>query len=264
MLRVLLVDDDRSIRLLIRRMLTSLRCEVEEADNGVAALEKLSTRSFSLAILDLGMPLLNGFEVLQAIRSSPEHAGMPVIIVSGAADQPTALGIVGLGVTDFIAKPFRFDQFKARLTAAVQNIEPPPKTPPARPTSPTTVPEGARLVLLVDSNAEFRRFVASILAPQHPVAQAESGQEAVCVCAAHRPVAVIVGPDIGLFGPALLARKLRTSVQIEETRLLLAARPDQVAQIGDTSMFDAVINRTFVPDEIRDQFHRAVEQLTPA
>ena len=265
MLRVLLADDDRSVRLLIKRMLTALRCEVVEAENGVAALERLSSGSFSLAILDLGMPLLNGLEVLQAIRSSPDHADLPVIIVSGVADQPTALDVVNLGVTDFLAKPFRFDQFKARLTAAVHGIDATRKTaaPESRQAS-APVPAKARPVLLVDSNAEFRGFVAGVLAAQHPVVEVASGQEAVSVCVTHRPVAVIVGPDIGLFGPPLLARKLRTSREIGSTRLLLAARPDQLARLGDTSMFDAVIDRSFVAEELRAQFQRAVEQHTTA
>jgi signal transduction histidine kinase/CheY-like chemotaxis protein len=80
--RVLLVDDDPAARALIRRVLQARGMEVDEAENGAIALERLATRKPQLILLDLAMPVMDGFQFLKCCRVSPNGHDVPIIVVT--------------------------------------------------------------------------------------------------------------------------------------------------------------------------------------
>jgi CheY-like chemotaxis protein len=80
--RVLLVDDDPAARALIRRVLQARGVEVDEAENGAIALERLATRKPQLILLDLAMPVMDGFQFLKCCRVSPNGHDVPIIVVT--------------------------------------------------------------------------------------------------------------------------------------------------------------------------------------
>jgi CheY-like chemotaxis protein len=102
---VLVVDDDDAIRTLISRVLTRADFEVAQAGNGSEALVKLRSRRYRTVVLDLMMPVMSGFEVVEYLRSN-DDAGAPCIVVVSAAGERDLQSITSPLVHSVLRKPF--------------------------------------------------------------------------------------------------------------------------------------------------------------
>ncbi|GAC1559781.1 MAG: hypothetical protein NVS2B9_21170 [Myxococcales bacterium] len=100
---ILVVDDDADFRSGIRIALEMKGYQVEESGNGQEALEKLTEKPPLLVLLDLQMPVMNGRELLQRLRSAPETKEIPVVIISGFGFEWEA---ELMGAQGYIGKPF--------------------------------------------------------------------------------------------------------------------------------------------------------------
>ncbi|MDR3620461.1 MAG: response regulator [Paludisphaera borealis] len=101
--RVLVVDDERNIRLVFRTALESIGLHIEEAADGAAALERLEHSSFHVVLLDLQMPGVGGMDVLRRIREKGDDT--PVVVVTAHGTIPDAVAAMKLGAVDFVQKP---------------------------------------------------------------------------------------------------------------------------------------------------------------
>jgi two-component system KDP operon response regulator KdpE len=117
-LKILVIDDEPPIRKLLRMGLASQGYEVLEAPNGKAALELLA-RKPDLAILDLGLPDVDGLELLEQIRRRQE--GLPVVVLSSRGDEAGKVAALDLGADDYVTKPFGMDELLARMRAALRH-----------------------------------------------------------------------------------------------------------------------------------------------
>jgi len=119
--RILLVDDDEDARVLMRALLEKEGFETKEAENGHVALDLLQADSdFSLAILDLSMPEMDGKEVLKAIRGSVDTAALPVLIRTGSKPASEEAELLEAGADDFLTKSAGGDRFVARVRAIIR------------------------------------------------------------------------------------------------------------------------------------------------
>jgi CheY-like chemotaxis protein len=112
--KILIVDDDRTIREMLIEALTQDQQKsylIEEASNGIEASIKLGTYRPDLLILDLFMPEMDGLEVCRIIRNEPELSDMKVIISTGYPDHAKLNEMAGLGFTNVILKPFNLPEF---------------------------------------------------------------------------------------------------------------------------------------------------------
>ena len=109
-LRILLVEDDDDIREAMALLLESEGYDVVQATDGEDALRKLraASRSFGLVLLDLFMPVKNGWEFRAEQMADPDIAGVPVVVVS--ADRNARDGAATLGAIDYLVKPIDFDR----------------------------------------------------------------------------------------------------------------------------------------------------------
>lgn len=122
--RVLIVDDQKFDRILIADFLKD-DYELETAENGKEALELLKERgdTFSAVLLDIVMPVMDGYDVLRAMRSDEELAHMPVLVMSNHEDDHSELEALRLGANDFVPKLCHQDILKRRLFNAIQMNE---------------------------------------------------------------------------------------------------------------------------------------------
>jgi len=128
--RILLVDDEVRILNFLRSKLRAQGYEVLTASNGAAALEQARAQEPDLIVLDVVMPKMGGFEVLQELRS---FSPVPVIILSAKGADADKIRGLGLGADDYISKPFNPDELVARIEAVRRRLEPEEKrkaTPP--------------------------------------------------------------------------------------------------------------------------------------
>ena len=117
-LRVLIVDDEPPIRKLLRMGLTAQGYQVLEAPNGKAALELVEQRP-DLVILDLGLPDVQGFDLLRTIRARNEQ--VPIVVLSSRGDEAAKVAALDLGADDYVTKPFGTEELLARMRAALRH-----------------------------------------------------------------------------------------------------------------------------------------------
>lgn len=106
--RILFVDDDPILREFAQVNLASPTAVVDAALNGAEALERLALNNYDLVLLDLEMPVLNGFDTLAAIRADPQLKGLAVMVQSGREDVEAIDRAFRLGATSFVTKPLNW------------------------------------------------------------------------------------------------------------------------------------------------------------
>jgi two-component system KDP operon response regulator KdpE len=117
-LRVLVIDDEPPIRKLLRMGLATQGYQTSEAANGKAALELLADNP-DLVILDLGLPDVEGLELLRTIRERNEK--VPIVVLSSRGDERAKVEALDLGADDYVTKPFGMDELLARMRAALRH-----------------------------------------------------------------------------------------------------------------------------------------------
>ncbi len=117
-LKVLVIDDEPPIRKLLKMGLGTQGYQILEATNGKIALELL-TQNPDLIILDLGLPDIQGHELLRTIRSRNES--VPIVVLSSRGDEAGKVQALDLGADDYLTKPFGMEELLARMRAALRH-----------------------------------------------------------------------------------------------------------------------------------------------
>jgi len=121
--KILVVDDDPVNRDFFQLMLSKLGFVVEEAYDGMDALDKIKKVQPDLILLDNVMPRMSGFELTKILKQDPVLGEIPIIMFSALDDVQDKLTGFELGVDDYITKPFNFSEVLARMKAALRNRE---------------------------------------------------------------------------------------------------------------------------------------------
>lgn len=116
-MRILAVDDEPQILRAIRTSLAARGHEVTTAPNGETALDSLSTDQFELVILDLGLPGIDGVEVIRRLRG---WSTVPVIVLSVRDAQSDKVAALDAGADDYLTKPFGMNELQARMRAVLR------------------------------------------------------------------------------------------------------------------------------------------------
>jgi two-component system, sensor histidine kinase and response regulator len=116
---ILIADDDFVTAVILRRMLEP-EYRVTVVENGHLALDTLSRESIDLTIIDINMPIVDGFEVLKTIRNTPSYAYLPVILVSAMVDSDDIARGLKLGANDYLTKPIDRQITLARVNTQLQ------------------------------------------------------------------------------------------------------------------------------------------------
>lgn len=116
-MRILVVDDEELIRSVIRDYLEIEKMVVDEADNGVSALECVKKNNYDLIIMDIMMPFMDGY---QAVREIKQIKDIPVIMLSARVEEIDKLEGFALGIDDYVIKPFSPKELVARIKAVTK------------------------------------------------------------------------------------------------------------------------------------------------
>ena len=118
--RLLVADDNKVNRLLMARNLSLQGHQVETAENGRIAIEMLRQRGFDLLLLDIEMPDMNGFEVLEQLAADPKLRDVPVIVTSSLEGVAHVVRCIELGADDYLHKPVNPVLLKARINSSLE------------------------------------------------------------------------------------------------------------------------------------------------
>jgi two-component system phosphate regulon response regulator PhoB len=116
---VLLVEDEDQLRRVMKDLLQREGYRVAEARDGIQALDEVDRSAPDVIILDLNLPGLDGYGVLQQLRSRPATREIPVMVLTAKGDEDNEVRVFELGADDFVTKPFRARALTARLEAVL-------------------------------------------------------------------------------------------------------------------------------------------------
>jgi serine/threonine protein kinase len=118
--RVLIVDDEPTVRKCVKLSLVSEGIECDEATNGDAALSQLSENVYDLVLTDIEMPVLSGMELLRVIRGRPGLGNLKVLVFSGRSSPNEMARMMSAGADDYLVKPLSIVQLRSRVNAALR------------------------------------------------------------------------------------------------------------------------------------------------
>ena len=118
--RLLVADDNKVNRLLLTRNLELLGHRVASAENGRIALDMLRAESFDLLLLDMEMPEMDGFQVLEHMVNEPKLRDIPVIVTSSLEGINNVVRCIELGADDYLPKPVNPVLLKARINSSLE------------------------------------------------------------------------------------------------------------------------------------------------
>jgi two-component system cell cycle response regulator len=126
--KILTVDDSKTIRLIVGKAFKPFDCDVLEASNGVEGLAVASRETPDLIILDLTMPIMDGYETLTKLKSDPDLKQIPVVMLTAESGRENVLRIAKQGVRDYLVKPFKEDVIIERVGRII-DLKPKGTTP---------------------------------------------------------------------------------------------------------------------------------------
>jgi DNA-binding response OmpR family regulator len=118
-MKVLIAEDSANIRRMVVAQLNADGYEILEAADGEEALELARSGEPDLVVLDKVMPKLDGFGVVRALRTDPQLRAVPIVMLTEHSEETDVLGGLGLGVQDYISKPFSSAELSARVRRAL-------------------------------------------------------------------------------------------------------------------------------------------------
>jgi DNA-binding response OmpR family regulator len=116
----LLVEDEEPLRRVLRDLLEREGFMVVEAGDGIMALDEVDRSAPDVIVLDLNLPRLDGYGVLSHLRSKPQTAKLPVIVLTAKGDEDNEVRVFETGADDFMTKPFRPKSLVSRLKALIR------------------------------------------------------------------------------------------------------------------------------------------------
>ena len=114
---ILIVDDDQSLNRSLTSILGGEGYRISSRYSAEGLAQFLEEHIVDLMILDVGLPGVDGLSALESLKRHPQHRDLPILVLSGSPPGEVSVEALGLGAADFVTKPFRLDDFLARIKA---------------------------------------------------------------------------------------------------------------------------------------------------
>ena len=123
-MKILVVDDFSTMRRIVRNLLKEIGyANVEEAEDGAVAIQKLKSSKFHFVVSDINMPNMNGFELLRQVRADPELKEIPVLLVTAEAKKEDIINAAQCGASGYIVKPFTKATLEEKFTKIIEKMK---------------------------------------------------------------------------------------------------------------------------------------------
>jgi two-component system chemotaxis response regulator CheY len=124
-MKVLVVDDMSTMRRIVKNVLRQIGfTDIMEAENGQDALTKLKAGGFGLVVSDWNMPVMQGIDLLRAVRADAELKTLPFLMVTAEAQKENLILAVQAGVSNYVVKPFTAEILQGKLEKIFANVQP--------------------------------------------------------------------------------------------------------------------------------------------
>jgi DNA-binding response OmpR family regulator len=263
---ILTVDDSRAVRTIVGKQVKELGFDVLEAEDGAQGLEQLAQAQVDLVLLDVTMPNMDGPTMLQKMREGGNQT--PVIMLTSEAKRSIVAGAMKQGISDYILKPFKPEELRAKVLAVLQGesgadavaaaestaLPPSAAAPAPEPGTGGAVQAGGRFVdiLVVDDMENVHKKLRSMLPGHISLNAFTSAQSALGACRERVYRVVLVDTEIPDVNSSVLAQQIRV-LQPHAAMMALALRTsNDVTKEVKEQGFDDVLLKPFRPEVVDD------------
>lgn len=242
-MKILTVDDSRTIRLLVKRYLEPLGVNIVEACDGQQGVDVAKAERPDLIILDVTMPIKDGQQALQEIRQDPAMASTPVLMLTAESRKDLVLSLIQLGINDYIVKPFNQDVLVEKVKAilfADGNGDSPAAAEEESSSGESEIPK----VLVLDDKPNVLDAAKKFLAEQCTVIASAEPYEAVELASKHSPEALILDLVIPGHNVFEIFSMMRADERLQKSRFVAMAirtMRDEMARARRAGFHDMLI-----------------------
>jgi two-component system, cell cycle response regulator len=257
--KILTVDDSKTIRLIVGKAFKPYDCTVLEADNGVVGLAVAGREKPDLILLDYTMPVMDGFEVLARLRSDPDLKGTPVIMLTAEAGRDTVVKIAKLGVRDYLIKPFKEDLLIERVQRVVKL-----KSKSEESDRPRRFDDPINVFVLDDKPAIIEQIRAGLADTKWRVSSASQSNEALESCTKGGVEVVLASLSLPNDMAYAFYQNLRSYANISNLPVFgLSVRTATAEQTrAQQAGFTGVITKPIDPSELKAKISKALKLET--
>ena len=225
---LLIVDDNSMNRIMLSRYTTRLGYQSTLVENGRQALEKLQNESFDLVLLDVQMPEMDGYQVLEQMKAHPYLREIPVIMISAVDELESTVRCIELGAQDYLPKPFNPVLLRARLTACLERKR------------------------LRDQEIDYLRQVGQVTAAAAAIKNNTFQTESLDEVASRSDELGQLAQVFQEMALQVYAREQRLQQQVQQLRIEIdqARKAREVADITDSEYFQQLLGKA---DELRNR-----------
>lgn len=258
-IKILTVDDSKTIRLIVAKAFKPFDCMVLEAENGVVGLAVANREKPDVMLLDYTMPVMDGFEVLARLRSNAELKSTPVIMLTAEAGRDTVVKIAQLGVRDYLIKPFKPELLVERVGRVVDL-----KAKANAAKKHKRYDDPIHILVVDDKPAIAAQVSAGLADTPWKVTSCEQTSQALDTCSAGPVDLVLASLSLPGDGAFALFQDLRGRADTATTPILgmcvrtAAAEQARAVQAG----FASVVNKPIDPAELKTKICRILSLET--
>lgn len=268
--RILTVDDSRAVRMIVTKQVRELGYDVEEAEDGLLGLALMEVTKFDLVILDVTMPVLDGPGMLARLRERGDET--PILMLTSESKRSIVAGLMKLGINDYILKPFKAEELRAKIlralkqeapgrapgasraeTADAASSPPAPSVASAEPTrGDATSAKPSFDLLVIDDMENVQKRLRQLLPEQLTLTGALTGPGALALCREHTFRIILVDSEMPDVNTASLVKSVRL-LQPNAALALLALRTAANVQTVSRELgLDTLLFKPFTPQGIEE------------
>lgn len=248
MIKFLIIEDEDAIRMVIRKILQkNFSCTIQEAGNGKQGLDILQNDIPDLILLDINMPVMDGKETLEILKSHSLFQKIPVVIMTALGDKETVGTFLKKGIADYLLKPLEQVETVKRINKVIEN-----HSKAAKSTSEKNPIEGGfPRLLLVEENITLIEEFNSTFHDKFILITAKNGIDTLEKFNQYHPRYIVISDKIGLLDKKIIIQRIRELVDQSQASIFIII-DDMLAQSVKIFNFDGVIRR----NTDRTQFKR--------
>lgn len=252
---ILTIDDSKTIRMIIGRAFKNFACRVLEAANGVEGLAIAAREKPDVIILDITMPIMDGYETLAKLKSDADLKGIPVVMLTAEAGRDNVMRIAKMGVRDYLVKPFKEELVIERLSRII-DLQPKGKKSEAK-----RFDDELNILVVDDKPAIAAKVKEALEGTNWQVSGLDAPDRAIEHCCKTVPDLLLVSLSLEEDGAFSLFNSLKSSARTKSVPVFgLCVKIDTDGQSRALQQgFAAVITKPINSDELKARIMRALK-----
>lgn len=254
-LKILTVDDSKTVRIIVKKSFKGFDCEIIEAQNGVEGLAMAAKTTPDIILLDITMPVMDGVEMLTKLKSDPSLKAIPVIMLTAEAGRENVMKIAKIGVRDYIVKPFKEEVLVDKVSRVV-DLRPAGEAEPKQ----KTIEDPIDILVVDDKPAIIQQIKQGFEHTPWNVHGVASTGEAIDFCQKKLPDCIVISLSLPEDAAITLFRIVRSNAKTKYVPLFglsvkTAAEEQARAQQAG---FSTIIHKPIDFEELENKIGKAV------